>query len=175
MSGNLDALYAANLVKLQEQKVLSDNMQEMLKTHLVPSSKMTCKNLKAAIAVSKKPGVFEYYQPTEDVKNIESNKKLNGLAKRIGTVNNELAAMTEEIAAAEAAKAAATKNGMGSTSESMGLDGWFEIYGRPAAPEDAQASLLSSFEPARKIYGGTTHHKSFKSSATIMKRGTLTR
>jgi hypothetical protein len=175
MSGNLDALYGAKLAKLNEQKKLSDQMAEMLKTHLVPSSKMACKNMKAAIAVSKKPGVFEYYQPTEDVKNIERNKSLNGLAKRISTVNNELAAMTEEIAAAEAAKTAAAKKGMGVPGESMGLDGWFEQYGRPTPAEDAQKDLLSTFEPARKIYGGTSHHKSFKSSASIMKRGTLTR
>ena len=174
MSGKLDALYDAKLAKLAEQKKLSDEMQEMLKKHLVPSSRMACKNMKAAIAVSKKPGVFEYYQPSEDVKNIERNKSLNALAKRISTVNNELAAMTEEIAAAEAAKAAATKKGTGITNESMGLDGWFDQFGRPNPPE-AQKDLLSTFEPARKIYGGTAHHKSFKSSASTMKRGTLTR
>ena len=175
MSGNLDALYDAKLAKLNEQKALSDKMQDMLKNHLVPSSKSTCKNLVAAIAVSKKPGVFEYYQPTDEVKEIERNKALNGLAKRISAVNNELVAMTEEIAAAESAKAAAAKKNFGSTNESMGLDGWFEVYGRPSPPDDARKDLLSSFEPARKIYGGTAHHKSFKSSATIMKKGTLTR
>ena len=52
MSGNLDALYDAKLAKLAEQKKLSDEMQEMLKKHLVPSSKMACKNMKAAIAAS---------------------------------------------------------------------------------------------------------------------------
>ena len=52
MSGNLDALYDAKLAKLTEQKKLSDEMQEMLKKHLVPSSKMACKNMKAAIAAS---------------------------------------------------------------------------------------------------------------------------
>ena len=52
MSGNLDALYDAKLAKLTEQKKLSDEMQEMLKKHLVPSSKMACKNMKAAITAS---------------------------------------------------------------------------------------------------------------------------
>ena len=36
MSGNLDALYDAKLAKLNEQKALSDKMQDMLKNHLVP-------------------------------------------------------------------------------------------------------------------------------------------
>ena len=41
MSGNLDAWYDAKLAKLNEQKALSDKMQDMLKNHLVPSSKST--------------------------------------------------------------------------------------------------------------------------------------
>ena len=173
MSENLDSMYAAKLAKLEEQKALSDQMNEMLRSHLNPGSKLATKNLKAAIAVSKKPGNFEYYQPSPDVVNIETNKSLNGLAKRIAGVHKELEAMTEEINVAEAAKKAANKAGSMEDS-AMGLDGWFETFGRPQ-PAPGQDSLLSSFTPASKIYGGTNHHKSFKSSALTMKRGTLTR
>ena len=35
--------------------------------------------------------------------------------------------------------------------------------------------LLTTFVASPKIFGGTDHHKSFKSVATIMKKGTLTR
>ena len=173
MAGNLDAMYAAKLVKLEEQKALSNQMNEMLKSHLNPGSKLAIKNLKTAIAVSKKPGHFEYYQPSPDVVNIETNKSLNGLAKRIAGVHKELEAMTEEINTAEAAKRAANKVGT-IEDTSMSLDGWFETFGRPQ-PAPGQESLLSSFTPASKIYGGTNHHKGFKTSALTMKRGTLTR
>jgi hypothetical protein len=174
MSGNLDALYAAKLSKLAEQKALSDTMADMLK-HCNAGSKLACKNLKAAIAVSKKPGVFEYYQPTDEIKNIESNKSLGGLAKRISQVNAELVAMSEEINAAEAAKVANARKGMGVPAEPNGLSAWFETYGRPTGAPDLQKDLMSKFEGSRKIYGGTAHHKGFKSSASIMKTGTLTR
>lgn len=167
-------MYQAKIVKLEEQKRLADQMQEMLKAHLVPGSKLATKNLQAAIAVSKKPGHFDYYQPSADVQNIESNKSLNSLAKRISGVHKELEAMTEEINAAEAAKRSG-QNKMSTIEDStMGLDGWFETFGRPE-PVPGQDSLLSKFAPASKIYGGTSHHKSFKTSAMTMKRGTLTR
>ena len=174
MAGNLDAMYAAKLVKLEEQKKLSDDMNAMLSKHLNPGSKLSCKNLQAAIAVSKKAGKFEYYQASPDVVEIEANKSLNGLAKRIAGVHKELEAMNEEINAAEAAKKAAANKKCTIEDTQMGLSGWFETFGKPQ-PAPGQDSLLSSFTPASKIYGGTSHHKSFKTSALTMKRGTLTR
>jgi len=46
-------------------------------------SRYTCKNLQAAIAVSKMPGYFEYYHTPEELKKIEEKKVLNTLAKNI--------------------------------------------------------------------------------------------
>ena len=165
MAGNLDAMYAAKLVKLEEQKALSDQMNEMLKSHLNPGSKLATKNLRAAIAVSKKPGNFEYYQPSPDVVNIESNKSLNGLAKRIAGVHKELDAMNEEIYAAEAAKKAASNKMNTQEDTQMGLNGWFETFGRPAPGQD---SLLSSFTPASKIYGGNSSLRRRRSNGASM-------
>ena len=72
--------------------------------------------------MSKKPGVFEYYQPTDEVKEIERNKALNGLAKRISAVNNELVAMTRNRGCG-VCKGGSSEEELGSTNESMGLMG----------------------------------------------------
>jgi hypothetical protein len=84
-SRSLDRLYELKLQKLKEQKVVSDQMNDILSRQggLNDMSKYTCKNLQAAIAVSKMPGYFEYYHIPEELKKIEEKKVLNTLAKNI--------------------------------------------------------------------------------------------
>jgi hypothetical protein len=56
--------------QLKEQKLLSDQMNELLTKNggLNEGSKLVVKNLNAAIAVSKRPGYFHYYSPPDELK-----------------------------------------------------------------------------------------------------------
>jgi len=166
----LQALYSQKVSKIAEQKALSDKMIEILHS-LNDSSKLTRKSLLAAIAVSKQPGYFEYYTPPEEVKNAEEGKTLNKLARQVSKVHGEIEALNAEIAQTSA-KPPAKVNDI----PLSGLSQWFELYGRPNENNHAATKdLLTAFVPSPKIYGGTSHHRSFKSTATIMRTGTLTR
>jgi hypothetical protein len=128
-----------------------------------------------------------------EVKQAEQQKTLNGMAKKIGKVHSEIEQLDNEIALAAAATKGRTpedqrlasvnewfaKNGgrtfgEGSSSPTS-LKNWFETYGKPDVSGTFAAAMLSKLEPNPKIYGGTAHHRSFKSKAVIMKKGSLTR
>ena len=162
----LAGLYAQKLQKLNEQKVLADQMSDKMKK-LEEGSRLARKNLQAAIAVSQKPGYFTYYQPTDEVRELEQSKFISGLARKISKVNGELDALTAEI---EAMKN--RKKDRGPEINLTNLHSWFETYGKADKKDD---KLLTTFVASPKIFGGTDHHKSFKSVATIMRKGTLTR
>lgn len=164
----LAGLYAQKLQKLEEQKVLSDQMNQKLKK-LEEGSRLSRKNLQAAIAVAQQPGYFTYYAPTDEVRELEQSKFINGLARKISKVNAELDALNEEIDASK-------KRGKPREPEInlTSLHSWFETYGKPQH-KDENGALLTDFVASARVYGGTSHHKSFKSVATIMRKGTLTR
>ena len=169
MASNLSALYAQKIQKLEEQKLLSDQMNGNLKK-LEEGSRLARKNLNAAIAVAQQPGYFSYYQPTDEVRELEQSKTLNMLARKISKVNTELDAITAEInAVRNRAKGREPEINL------TNLHGWFETYGKPEHKDEKGGTLLTDFVPSPKIYGGTSHHKSFKSVGTIMRKGTLTR
>lgn len=67
-----DELTAAKLGKLEEQKRVADQLRDVLTKDggLVETSDRLCKNLQAAVAVSKRPGFFEYYQPSDEVQRV---------------------------------------------------------------------------------------------------------
>ena len=52
------------------------------------------------------------------------------------------------------------------------LSQWFSVYG---TPKPSPNGFLTSFEPSSKIYGGTNHHRAFKSQSRQLKKGRLTR
>lgn len=56
----------AKLQKLEEQKDQSDRLNAILNKEggLIQSQAQTCKNLEAAVAVSKRPGFFEHPRPS---------------------------------------------------------------------------------------------------------------
>ena len=164
----LAGLYAQKLQKLNEQKVLADQMSDQMKK-LEEGSRLARKNLQAAIAVSQKPGYFTYYQPTDEVRELEQSKFINGLARKISKVDAELEALTAEIDAAKNRKKERLPE-----INLTNLHSWFETYGK-VDKKDEKGTLLTSFVASPKIFGGTGHHKSFKSVATIMRKGTLTR
>jgi len=189
---SLKGMYDQKLQKMAEQKQLSDEMNSLLTKHMNPSSKEVKRNLTAAIAQSKSPGYFQYYVPTDEVKQAESQKVLNSLARKIAKVHNELEQLNNEIVLATASSKGRTpedqqlssvsewfvKNG-GRVSQlesaaPSSLSGWFDTFGKPAMPGAAR-DMLSKFDNNPKIYGGTSHHRSFKSKAVTLTKGRLTR
>ena len=84
--------------------------------------------------VSKQAGKISYYQPTDQVADIEKTKTLNKLARQVSKVDGELTAITEEINLAMAEKKKETNKGFKTSLENaqMGsLSQWLESYGRP--------------------------------------------
>jgi hypothetical protein len=171
-SSNLAQLTTMKLQKLEEQKKLADEMNGILRKHLIEESKLATKNLKAAIAASKSPGFFEYHQSSEEVKKMESEKVMATYSRSISKVHNEIVGINNEIALATSSspggKQAPNEVSMSSFNQ------WFDTYGRPK-DNDGKKDMFSNFAPAPKIYGGTSHHRSFKSSASIMTKGKMTR
>lgn len=177
-------LYDQKIKKIHEQKQLSDQMKVTLKT-LNESSRLTRKNLVSAITVSSQAGYFDYYQPPEDVKKAENDKVLNQLAKRIQSAHLEIERINNEISAMEIASADMNKKNV--LQEPRDLNQWYALnsFDKPvidfnittssSRSRSSTGDTLTSFEASRKIFGGTKHHRSFKSSATIMKLGRLTR
>lgn len=189
MEGAVAKLYELKIQKIKEQKDLSDRMNDLLTKHggLNESSRLARKNLQAAIAVAKQPGeqflvsalissfeppnppgFFEYYQPPEEIRATEEGKVLNQLARNIHKVHCELEQIDSEIHKARTAPPAPADIPLSSLSQ------WFDVYGRPKHGDDGQ-DLLTTFSPSPKIYGGTAHHRSFKTQASIMRKGRLTR
>jgi hypothetical protein len=185
---NLEALTALKISKLAEQKELSDRMSKILHGSMIPSQSMNNKNLVAAIAMSKKPGFFEYYQPSDEVKEFERDKVLSKLTRQIGKLHNEIVSINEEITLAMQEKKATIQannaklldpkeSGAGIRS----LSQWIENYsggkgkgkGNGEALGKEKPDMFSTFKPASKIYGGTAHHRSFKSSASTMTLGRM--
>lgn len=171
MSTALDQLYAARLQKLEEQKALSNRMNQLLTQPkgMNDSMKLTLKNLQAAIAVSKQPGYFEYYETPDNIKQVEQNKVLNSLARAIQKLHAELTQINEEIHTIEMKRSENKSMEMPMNS----LKQWFDTYGRPK--EVGNKEQITQFVPLPRVYGGTGHHRAFKSQAATMKVGRITR
>jgi len=170
-SALLDDLYRQKLDKLSEQKTLSDRMNEILcrKGGMNDCSQLKKRNLQAAIAVSNQAGYFEYYKTPKEIKEIEDQKLLNTLARAVQKIHTEIVQVSDQIQQIEASS---TKKTVADLPLST-LSQWFDVYGRPKATE--VKDMLSTFSPNPKIYGGTSHHKSFKTLSSLMKSGHLTR
>lgn len=172
----LTGLYKVKEGKIAEQKEYSDRMRDIL-AKMNQSSNLTKKNLQAAIAVSKKAGYFEYYAPPDEVKQAEEQKTLNSFAAKIAKTHKELEAINAEI---EQAKSKEKKQPM--DIQINDLAQWMSTY-KEITPYDETEKrtsqplpeLLTKFSTGKKIYGGTKHHRSFKTMATTMVKGTLTR
>jgi hypothetical protein len=172
-SSRLNQLYEQKFAKLKEQKNVSKKMKDILAspTGLINSSFNTRKSLKAAIAVSKQPGYFEYYTPPPEVEQAEGDKTLNKMARQVQKIHRELEEINSEIEAVEHAnKSAVAQPNSGPST----LSQWFDTYGQPKGAE-TQEDMFTSFNQSPKIYGGTSHHRAFKSQSSNMKKGRLTR
>ncbi len=171
-SGALQQLYNLKLAKMSEQQALSKQMNEMLckPGGLNENTKISIKNLQAAIAVSKTPGYFEYHHTPEELQQIEERKNLNALARSVQKVHKELEQINEDIAQTTAA----LKPKVPEPPMVNSLAQWFDIYGKPNLT-DEKKDLMTSFQSASKVYGGTEHYKSFKTASTVMVKGRITR
>ena len=114
-------------------------------------------------------GYFEYYKPSDDVKSTEDAKVLNQMAKNISKVHYEIEQINADIE-----KATTTSPAPSVDFPLTSISQWFDIYGRPKLNDDNK-DLLTSFAPSTKIYGGTAHHRSFKTQSAVMRTGRLTR
>lgn len=115
------------------------------------------------------PGFFEYYKPADEVKSVEEGKVLNQIAKSIAKTHAEIEQIDADI---EKSSAPSSVPIVDFPLNSMSQ--WFDLYGRPKV-SDEQKDLLTAFVPSPKIYGGTSHHRSFKTQSSIMRSGRLTR
>jgi hypothetical protein len=131
------------------------------------TSRKTCKNLEAAIVASKRPGYFAYYEAPEHVKAVERSGEVQRLQEQVAHLQKQIDVLTDKMDAGRA------DDGKGSASPSVGsLKQWLATYG---SPTQAHADQFTSFTPGRKVYGGTALHSAFRSQASTMKKGRLTK
>lgn len=165
-ANNFDKQFAARLKKLDEQKELAKKMNASLSS-LNDDSNLARKNLEAAIAVSKQPGYFEYHTPANDI--ADKAKSLPVLTKKLNRIANEIEQIDAELSRD---KSGVVRTTLPDTSMSS-LQQWFDNFGRPKH-EDIDG-LVTTFHTNAKVYGGTSHHRAFKSQASSMKKGRVTR
>ncbi|KAJ8613140.1 hypothetical protein CTAYLR_004781 [Chrysophaeum taylorii] len=167
----MDDLTKTKLEKLEEQKKISDRLNDVLNREggLVQTSDRVCKNLVAAVAVSKRPGFFEYFQPSDAVQRIYQTGECGALVRKIARTQQEIDAIDRELAEK---KAVAASNNAAIPPAVANLDQWFSSYGKPK--EAPAPGVMTSFHKETKIYGATSHHRAFKSQALTMKKGRIT-
>lgn len=165
----LSQLYVNKIQKLQEQKHLSDQMNNILTKSggLNENNKKALRNLNAAIAVAKKPGYFTYHTAAIEIKEIEDNKVLNTLVRGIAKAGAELDQINSEIASASSRP---QEKPMEMSLMSIGQ--WHDTYGKVTKVHEG---MITQFEKNPKIYGGTSHHRSFKTVSSVMVKGLVTR
>lgn len=160
-------LYDLKLRKLAEQKKLSEDMNEICRK-FNESSRKVCKNLEVAISVSKRPGYFNYYEPEIKIKEAEHNKTLANFSSSIRKVGQEIEQIDAEIVQMKTKR----EQQLHPNSSVQNLNDWFSAYGKPVNIDEKDK--ISKFLPSAKVYGGTSHHRAFRSGATIMKKGRVT-
>ena len=169
MDPKLESLYKIKEQKLREQKQLSDEASGVLHK-LNESSNLSRKNLTALVAISKQAGSLHYYEAPDEVKALENEKVINKLASRLRSKHKELEELEKEIVLS-------TPKGIDisnvQSSPITSISQWFDLYGR--AHNQVEKDMLTTFSPAPKIYGGTAHHRSFKTQSSVMRTGHLTR
>lgn len=134
---------------------------------LIENSRLTVKNLNAAIATSSQPGYFKYHQAFDNVKKIETRQELKGYNQRIMQVQKEIDHATAEMAEMDRRRKSALNSGKLPAVGSLGQ--WFAQYG--GKPRQVPTGGVTEFIPSRKVYGGTPQFPSFKSLSSGMKCG----
>lgn len=141
-------------------------------------SRKTCKNLEAAITASKRPGYFAYYEQPDHLAAVVRSGEIERLREQLAQLQKQLDQVAAKIEALPSKRAGAAQATDTPSSTSVhNLQQWFATYGAPSKPaaSDASAELYTSFTPDKKVYGGTAHYSAFRSQASTMKKGRLTR
>lgn len=175
--------------KLFEQRDLSDRLRAMLvggkdKLGLIENSRLTNKNLDAAITASKQPGYFAYYEAPESIKQMVRNKEVSAMQRQIARSERELGQLELELA--KVRKSIKQRAGERSEPTMNSLAQWFasgttsyvgghaiNVYGKPERPP--VDGWLTEFVPDKKVYGGTKHHNAFRTMASKCQRGRMTK
>mmetsp|Transcript_42568 Transcript_42568/g.86069 ORF Transcript_42568/g.86069 Transcript_42568/m.86069 type:complete len:175 (-) Transcript_42568:213-737(-) len=168
-----EELTIAKQRKLAEQKRVADEMNQILTKEgsgLIEVSRRTKRDLIVAIDVAKRPGYHPYYQPAEETQTVVRNGELKKLTKKVQRIQGEIDSLDQEIAQIDSSKERLKIEA--DAPQMTSISQWIARHGQPGP---APPNYLSTFEKAPKIYGGTNHHKAFKSQATIMRRGIMTR
>eukprot|EP00904_Undaria_pinnatifida_P007695 jgi/Undpi1/4055/HiC_scaffold_16.g07422.m1 len=167
-----DELTALKVRKLAQQKKLAEEFNVILTRRggLNDQTRQTCKNLEYAIAIAARPGAIEYYRPPEETKRIVEKRALAVLTRKMTHLQQDIDQVEQDIQQAGALESSAPRPPEPSLSS---LSEWFATYGKPAPPPTL--GLFTVYEDSPKIYGGTNHHRAFKSQATVMRKGRVTR
>ncbi|CAN0012420.1 unnamed protein product [Ascophyllum nodosum] len=171
--GREDELIALQIRKLAQQKELANEFNDILTREggLNEHTRQTCKNLEYAIAIATRPGAIDYYRAPEEIERIVKNGDLVALTSRIARVQQDIDQVKKDIQ--QAADLSAKARAQNPKPACSSFAEWSTFYGEPNPPKFG--GVLTTFEKNAKIYGGTNHHRAFKTQATVMKKGFLTR
>ncbi|POM77985.1 hypothetical protein PHPALM_4555 [Phytophthora palmivora] len=155
---------------LEQQKAKATKLNELLDAPggFNDASRKTCKNLEAAITASKRPGYFPYYEQPEHLKNVMRSGEVQRLQEQIVHLQKQIDHLTEKIE-----KSTEGHEGGHTGTTITSLKHWLATYGTPK--QQSTSDLYTVFTPDRKVYGGTTHYSAFRSQASTMKKGRLTK
>ena len=165
-----EGLLHKKLRTLEQQRAQSDDLNALLTREggLNESQYMTCKNLKAAVAVSKQPGFFEYHKHSAEVQRAYDRKTCNQMVKKIARTQQDLDAIEEDIRArprGSSRSSCATRRSRPSTSGSSSS----------GAPRTCpSASTRPSTTTRRSTAGRTTTARSGRNARTMkLERGAV--
>mmetsp|Transcript_14265 Transcript_14265/g.18529 ORF Transcript_14265/g.18529 Transcript_14265/m.18529 type:complete len:174 (+) Transcript_14265:22-543(+) len=167
-------LIASKQRKLVEQKKVADEMNLLVSEHM-EQSRIITKDLGRAIDVASRPGFHNYYKPPEQYQMNIRNDDLKKFTKKVDRLQGDIDSLDAEINQIDLA----TKKVVAivpETAQVSSLKQWLARYGTQQPEQNTPPPhYMSTFQPTPKIYGGTNHHKAFKSQATTMTKGILTR
>ncbi|KAF1318981.1 hypothetical protein FI667_g13456, partial [Globisporangium splendens] len=139
------------------------------------ASRKTCKNLEAAITMSKRPGYLAYYEQPDHLQALVRSGEVARLQEQVVQLQKQIDQLTEKIDSANVA-ISITNGQLDSAKPSASvhnLTQWFATCGSPK--QGADSNQYTNFTPNKKVYGGTSHYAVFRSQSSTMKNGRLTK
>lgn len=134
------------------------------------------------MTASKQPGYFAYYEQPDQLTAVVRSGEIERLQEQLVQLQRQIDQLSdkiEELQRSSSSESQSSSSGSSATSNSSSsphvhsLSQWFATYG---APTSAGASeQYTSFTPDKKVYGGTTHYSAFRSQASTMKKGRMTK
>ncbi|GBG34932.1 Hypothetical Protein FCC1311_111552 [Hondaea fermentalgiana] len=180
MADRMDALLEKKRALLAEQAAVAREFNHWLTAKsddpnedgALENSRKTTKNLEAAIAQSRNPGYFQYHRRSRRVRRMEKGNELAKLAARISRLEDQLRAVTAQIETLHEERRNAILTAK--PPPVSGFQDWFRQFGEPSEEMKSRKGLASEFVPNNKVYGGTPHHRAFRSVAVTLKKGRAT-